>query len=149
MKIKANKVIFSNKDTFSLDNVLAPVILAGLKKFKNVLVERNNKGKVFGVPSEFCGEEGSDIEQGFKKWLETLDQMIYAFDITNEPDISKYDFKYDLIPENKDSRGRTAYGVSCTNNVEKERYHRDMEDHDLKVDNGLKLFAKHFQDLWW
>ena len=50
MRIHKGKPVFSYKDTYSLDSVLSPVILAGLVKFRDTLKERDVNGKVYGVP---------------------------------------------------------------------------------------------------
>lgn len=106
MHYKKGKLHYSKKDTFSLDATLNTVISAGLIKFKKVIEERR-----CGVPSSILHELYGDdfysnreygftdeqIQEGFKKWLETIDKMIYAF--SND----------DLNPDDKVKEGRDLF----------------------------------------
>ena len=71
MYIKNKKLIFSVKDTFSLDDPLANVICSGLKKFKEtILIPEDN--------SSIC-YPGSLTS---KDWIKVIDEMIFAFDFS-------------------------------------------------------------------
>ena len=119
---------FSDSDTFDLDHVLSPVILAGLRKFRNLLAERHAKNEVIAIPVAVVDHLGDVGDADVNRWLEILDLMIYAFDESNEPDI----LAYDLDAESPYAEYRAASNA----------YHQ-------KRMRGLKLFAEYFNDLWW
>ena len=141
MHMKYGKVVFGHKDVFELSYTLRPIIHAGLVKFKDTLVSREEKGAAFGVPI-FEEIEGGHMEESLKYWFEILDKMIYAFDEKTAPDIMKYDigFPKDILDIGK---------VPVTNPEGLDKYWEDCLTHRQKVDEGLRLFAKHYEDLWW
>ena len=69
--------------------------------------------------------------------------MIFAFDDKNEPDISVYNtgFKYTL--DNAEDLG------SVSNQDGYDKYRQDMETWNEKKQEGLNLFAEHYNNLWW
>ena len=115
---------FDDSVTWSLDYEIAKFVLPRLKRFQEL--SRNNP--LFGVP--MLGEENlyndEEFEKNVKEWDEIMSKMIIAFDgIVNE---SKF---WDSIPENQiDVR------------KEQEEFYRIR-------DEGLDLFRKYFQNLWW
>ena len=140
MRIHKGKPVFSYKDTYSLDGVLSPIILAGIVKFLDTLKERDVNGKVYGVP--VIDDNYEDAPQS-EKWFEILDKMIFAFDDKNEPDISVYNigFKWPLdLSECLDS---------VSNQDGYDQYRKDMENWNEKKQEGLNLFAEHYNSLWW
>ena len=138
MYLKKGKVEFGYKDTYNLDTVLSEVILSGLVKFHNVLKEKDKAGKAYGVP--YFEEIGEDVEKASEKWFDILSKMIYAFDEKNEPDITKYNICFNLDIENK----RLKY-----NQENYDKYLQDLQLYQEKKQEGLNLFAKHYESLWW
>ncbi len=137
------KWVASRKDVWDLDCTLSPIILAGIVKFKETII----KSKYSGVPSLFVkGEDVTDEE--VKEWHNTIDKMIYAFDKDNMPYIQDYNFKINLEHGEK-ANGSTQIFLNCDNEEEKQRYYKDLEDHQKKCEEGRMLFAKYYENLWY
>ena len=137
------KWVVSRKDVWDLDYTLSPIILAGLAKFKETVIN----SKYSGVPSLFVkGEDVTDEE--VKEWHDAIDKMIYAFDKDNMPDIQDYNFKINLEHGEK-ANGSTQIFLNCDNEEEKQRYYKDLEDHQKKCEEGRMLFAKYYENLWY
>ena len=137
------KWVVSRKDVWDLDYTLSPIILAGLAKFKETVIN----SKYSGVPSLFVkGEDVTDEE--VKEWHDAIDKMIYAFDKDNIPDIQDYNFKINLEHGEK-ANGSTQIFLNCDNEEEKQRYYKDLEDHQKKCEEGRMLFAKYYENLWY
>ena len=137
------KWVASRRDVWDLDCTLSPIILAGIVKFKETII----KSKYSGVPSLFVkGEDVTDEE--VKEWHNTIDKMIYAFDKDNMPYIQDYNFKINLEHGEK-ANGSTQIFLNCDNEEEKQRYYKDLEDHQKKCEEGRMLFAKYYENLWY
>ena len=133
------------KDTYRLDYSLSPIIYAALKKFHDVLEKRNKEGECMGIPQGYMkNEEEWVTDSDVKDWLDDVQKMMYAFNPDSEPDIRDYDFSY---PNMFTGDGKCDF--TCSNEAERERYHEDRKKHQVKVEEGLKLFAEKYQDLWW
>lgn len=143
MRKSKGKWIASRKDVWDLDYTLSPIILAGIVKFKETII----KSKYSGVPSLFV--KGEDVtDEDVKEWHDAIDKMIYAFDKDNMPDIQDYNFKINLEHGEK-SNGSTQIFLNCDNEEEKQRYYKDLEDHQKKCEEGRMLFAKYYENLWY
>lgn len=143
MRKSKGKWVASRKDVWDLDYTLSTIIFAGLVKFKETII----KSKYSGVPSLFVkGEDVTDEE--VKEWHNTIDKMIYAFDKDNMPDIQDYNFKINLEHGEK-ANGSTQIFLNCDNEEEKQRYYKDLEDHQKKCEEGRMLFAKYYENLWY
>ena len=137
------KWVASRKDVWDLDCTLSPIILAGIVKFKETII----KSKYSGVPSLFV--KGQDVtDEEVKEWHNTIDSMIYAFDKDNMPHIQDYNFKINLEHGEK-ANGSTQIFLNCDNEEEKQRYYKDLEDHQKKCEEGRMLFAKYYENLWY
>lgn len=174
MRYTTGKWVASYRDTWSLDQTLSPIIYAGLKRFHDVLEQKNREGKCLGVPSEYCSDcETGPTDQEVQNWLDDIKKMMYAFE-NKEPDIGLYGFKLRLEQE-ADAResirssaealhsigdvddefladiGEVArdYTIECNNLEEKARYYADCEEHERLVQEGLNLFSAKFKSLWW
>lgn len=157
MRMKGKKVYFSYRDTFSLDCTLSPVILSALKRFKEVVTSPEHQDWR-GVPGMVIHDmfpdlkESADEEQMAQadaRWLEILDQMIYAFDHKNEPDMKNYQFKFHHRVLERLENGGSRVSIDNDNEAEYQRYKADMEEHERKVHEGQKLFGQYYQCLWW
>lgn len=142
MRMHKGKPVFSYKDTYSLDDVLSTIILAGLVKFRDTLKERDLNGKAYGVP---IFDDNYEDESKSEKWFEILAKMIFAFDDKNEPDVSSYKIGFEL---SSDKSGGFC-SISVSNQEGYDQYYKDMEDWNKKKQEGLDLFAKHYNNLWW
>ncbi len=108
----------SYRDTFNLDCTLSPIICSALKKFKEVLIEKACKG----IPSivtqdlidqgivSYTDEDSyqlseEDFDKVYHYYLDYIDQMIYAFDESEEPCKNDYDFSYETISGEQDKHG--------------------------------------------
>ena len=142
----------SYRDTWSLDATLSPIIYAGLKRFHDVLEQKNREGGCIGIPSEYCANPDVDVtDQEVQDWLDDIKKMMYAFE-DKEPDIRKYDFHMNMVPV----EGGVAkegcsipYTIECDNLEEKARYYADCYEHERLVQEGLNLFSLRYSSLWW
>lgn len=146
MRMKYGKVVFGYRDTFDMDATLKPIIHDAIVKFRDTLVERNNKGLVVGVPILKSCSDVQLMEYGsadFDGWINTLNKIIYSFG-SNEPNIMKYDvdFQFEDIENNRKT-------TSVNNEVAYEQFKEDCKIHEEKVKEGLNLFAEYYQSLWW
>lgn len=152
MRYHHGKWLASYRDTFSLDSTLSPIIYAGLKRFHDVLEQKNREGKCLGVPSEYCAKPEEDVtDEELQYWLDDIKKMMYAFE-NKEPDIRDYDFKLEMVPV----PGGVAkegcsipYTIESTNQAETDRYHTDCRAHEKLVQEGLDLLALRWKSLWW
>ena len=150
MYIKHGKPVFSYRDTFSMDMTLSPIIYAGVKKFRDVLLERNAEGKCLGVPSGLCDSyEDTDVDAALEKWIGILDKIIYSFDPYSQPDIE--DYKFDIKWHNKGNTedGNTIVETEIVNEGEWRRYHKDLEEWEEACKEGRMLLMTHWNDMWW
>jgi len=161
MQIKKGKVLFGFKDTFSVNNTLSKVILAGLLKYKEVI---NAKWGRKGIPASISQElieqgkityqkdfqlSGEDWDKCESYFDYILDEMLYAFS-DNEPDIMLYDFKHTFVKDSVQSCPASISGTyECSNEAESKRYTDDMEAHNKRCLEGRLYFAKFFDTLWW
>lgn len=153
MRMKGKKVIFDRKDTYSLDSVLEPIILAGLVKFKEVLAERNSEGECWGVPVwafDETDEHQEDFEAATKNYMAALDLMIYAFDPSKKPDGDDVGLVSEMVVTPlEDSNCHSS--VTFEHNSE-EAYKMWVQARHVwaeKCQEGQELFGKHFKSLWW
>ena len=133
MRFKGRKPIFSDKDTWSLDCTLSPIIGAGLVKFKEV-TERKD---VAGYPSAV---------DSYEEWVEILEKMIFAF-TAKEPKIPSG--IYDMVDLGTDEEGYTEHRIDIVDQEKHDKYTKVENEYHTKVAEGLKLFGEHFRSLWW
>ena len=115
------------KDVINLDRTIARFILPRLKFFKK---------KTYTYPISFTIEE----------WKSTIDKIILAFEL--------------ILDDHKPDFGNLKYHIEKANNgywkmvedpnstFDKEAYEKWLNDKDIKIKEGLKLFADNFQNLW-
>lgn len=175
MKVKQSKyyktvgkkvnVKIDNFDTWSLDHSLAYIILPALLQLKETK---------HGIPSEFAdvGGEAYDcqasfdfyhethneaFELGVKRWEETLDKMIWAF---QQLAIDQYELKYrhgepdfKFVKSNHTWLNPITQKVEDTYNIvnQNQKYWFDYVGyriHQERIQEGLELFGKYYQALW-
>lgn len=157
MYMNRKGIQFGIKDTFSLDSTLSPIILSALNKFKEVITDPS-RDHIVGVPNSVMREVFPDadgygysdeqLEEGSKLWIEIIDKMIYAFDIKNEPNLKDYAFKFNHLTQKRED-GNVSANIKATNENEYSRYKVDEALYITKVEEGLVLFGKYYQCLWW
>jgi hypothetical protein len=155
MRFKGKKPIASYKDTFCLKTALNPIIGEAVRKF--IEVKNGNKSEWFGVPTGALLRHGlvsekqsEDLEYCDKVWDEVLEKISFAFN-AKAPDISDYDFDYDYIPSGVDPEYGQCYTMQLREGTEaeNERYDEDMKEYERKVKEGMELFCKFYDNLWW
>jgi len=144
-------MIFKYKDVISLDETLSPIILAGLKKFKEELIEckcGSYPAKMYELVGVGDMEPtiGQD-EMAWQMWLEVIDKMIYAFDQDEQPNMDFYDFDFvmDSFPTEE---GFTRMSIDVTNQAEYDRFREDENDWYEKCKEGRMLLSEYFDSLW-
>lgn len=140
MRMRGKKPIFSYRDTYDMGRTLSPIICEGLKKFK-ATVEKSNVAGVPGLLIQDLGFElGGDYDFEYTRsvWMDYLDKMIYAFDYNEEPTLEDFgvDYSWD------DS------GIRCNNPEGSKQYDLAYEQWYGRKIEGLGLFAKYFDSLW-
>lgn len=155
MRFSKGKWAASYRDTFSLDVTLSPIIYAGLKRFHDVLEQKNREGACLGVPAAYCSHPDAEVtDSDVQNWLDDIKKMMYAFE-NKEPDMSLYDFKLTMVPvecelaKSYEGKFGKSYTIECDNLEEKARYYADCEEHDRLVQEGLDLLALRWKSLWW
>ncbi len=124
-RIKKKKGIytkFKDKETWDLGYTVAAFTLPRLKRYKKL-----NNGVPGAVLFQINEEENIHFNNAKEKWDTILDCIIWSFEQivnpTEEPELEKGE-------DWKDYRIR-------------------YDAYSKKVQDGINLFAKHFQDLWW
>lgn len=154
MNIEDEKVVFNYDDTYSLDHVLSPIIAEGLKKFVEVLREKeaDPENDSFGIPGELMKREAGkytneELSEASKEWFAIIEKMIYAFEV-DEPDME--DGVMELVAsDDADENGNFSMKVEVLDQEAYDKHYAEVELHSECVKEGLQLFAKHYNDLWW
>ena len=106
---RAWKAFWNEPMWFDISSEVCEFVLPLLKRFRN---------ETIGIP-QFFENKYPGLDRGYDKWIEVVDHMIKAFELTVDPDRYKIDFK-------------SSIG-------------KQSEEYRLE---GIRLFAKHFDDLW-
>lgn len=117
----------SYKDVIDLDKTVAKFILPRLKFFKK---------KVLGYPSELTLEE----------WKAVIDKMILSFSLIlddSEPSFGELKWYTE-----KADNGHWKMINDPNSTFDSEAYEKWNKEKEDKIEEGLQLFAKYFQDLW-
>lgn len=156
MYINRKGLQFSSRDCYSLRDVLGKVNANAIRKFKEVIEDRDKEGLVYGLPNDVCEFNDDylvkDWEASKKQWFDILDAIIYAFE-DNEPCTLDY-FEFIEGPQHgtkTDCNGvrMTRWNMIPNDNEGYEAFKRAEEEHGKKVKEGLELFAMFFLDLWY
>ena len=159
---------FERKDTFSLDGTLSSIIVAGLKKFLEVLRDPDSVG---GCPASFMPDGIPDYQtdpEVFESaltgactaWQETIEEMIFGFecDVEEEP-WNEYADAYvaylrssmnfeEVCSENHSGSLSSVFNIDKNKPVYVNYYAKAKELQERK-DKGRALFVKYFDNLWW
>lgn len=143
------KWVVSNKDCWYVGNLLSPVILAYLTKFRQVAEN------AMGVPMYYVEKQAQiqgvdaysddvDLEAATKLRIADIEELMYIFNEDNQPDISKYEMEFKFVSSGQsDNRGQ----IVCSNQAESDRYTQDMKAWDERQKAGFKLFGEIYQNL--
>jgi hypothetical protein len=146
MYIKKGKPYFGKKDTWSMESVLAPIIAAGLIKFRDEWLVSHEAGLNGGL-TQWCVDTGmvsyiddydyseSDWDKMEQVYLYMLDEMIYAF----SSEAPEYEGEYEpTLPVKDRVHFQLMYGRHIVN----------LKDYHSRCDIGRGYFAKYFNSLW-
>lgn len=132
---------YSDCDIWGLNTHLAELLIPRLKALRNL--------PPHGFPSSLEGhsivvsESDEEWEKGYQEWLEILDKMIVAFELfLLDGDDLDYGLKKCWIDE------ETREWHSETDEKVWEETQKILAERQVKIDEGIALFAKHFQNLW-
>ena len=149
MRMKGNKPIFNYEDTFNLDMTFGPVIVAGLRKFQEVV----RASDVAGYPSDYEIKEPlkSEVDNpdgiAFEEWMRTIDQMIYAFE-DNEPEIPDNIIIMRDVGEKRED-GSQEITIDILDQEAYDKHMKECEIHEEKCTRGRELFCLRYKQLWW
>ena len=140
------KVKIDKWDTWSMDHTLAIIIVPMLKQLK----ETKNGAPVVDdedVPEELKStsappkENDYDLDENwFKRWDWVLDEMIWTFEQkASDGDWVDQYYDHSNVDKNADIMEQVKQMI-----VDKE----GLEKHQDRVDNGLRLFGKYYENLW-
>ena len=148
--IQRRKRGFDDSELWSLDYTIAEFIYPRLKAFR--------KMDKMCVPTKFCVEnDGIWLKESNKIWNEKLDKMIAAFDL-----IVNHDKAHDEIwgeinkkyeeKEDKNKKFDIDEWINSINNnpytdEEWAKIEEGHRKHEKITEEGLKLFAEHFETL--
>lgn len=154
-------------DVWGLDSTLAMIILPGLK-----LLKKKKHGAPYvdfeDVPENLKPPVGFDFATGqtdknfFKRWDWIMNEMIWSFEQVNKDWVKKYQSgKMDMISipcdkegnelSEEDSRDYTKAEFYRMKAGPKHTFKTDdvgVKEHQKRINNGLRLFAKYYFNLW-
>lgn len=138
--LKKNNLYVNPKDTWNLDVTFAEFILPRLKLFKKL----NN-----GYP----GIEEADTPE---KWDQILDKIILTFEYIIDEDWWINDPKYDYseglhlkTETNENNFRKVVFEEEDWVQEKKEKRDKEEERRKTVIKEGLELFTKWYQHLWW
>lgn len=154
MRHRDIKVQIDKYDTWSVDHTLALIIVPMLKQLKET---------THGYPAALCTEdqhhgdqqyfEGDGFEfpedDGMKRWEETLDKMIWAFEQVLDDDwkdqyrTGEADFMF-VECEDQPGYSTMEYGPNHTLVTD----YDGIRAHEARMQEGFDLFAKYYRNLW-
>lgn len=157
-KYKENRkveVVIDDYDTWSLDSTLAKVIYPALVAFKE------QRKKMPGVAFDFFSEEAQKdktgnytdeaFEEAEKNFTKIIDKMIWSFREIAEDNPGESQFflkngkKWKTKKLKKGNKHIGSELVETGMTLDKEGY---TEYHN-RIKEGVELFGKYYQTLWW
>lgn len=98
---------------------------------------------------EYAIRERKAQAEGEKKWTETLDKMIFAFESHRNKDWEEQFWivhpEIDWTPQEPDENGLYPLKWKVEGQFDREGY----DAYQARIEEGLSLFAKHYSSLWW
>lgn len=160
------KVKIHKYDTWNADCTLALVIAPLLQKVKedkhggpkvdNEDVPEHLRSTQDSEYSEEAEQQGSTDKFWFDRWDWILDEMIYAFEMTNkdwESDFHSGESDFNFVPvDDKDNEvpkdEAVFYRMDRGPNDTFEVDHEGIKKIQDRIDNGYRLFGKYYRSLW-
>jgi len=137
-------------DTFNLDLSLAPIIANGLLLFKKDLKNSQFGGYPAGFETQNHLPLGAEFNcpdtVAMDKWIKTLDKMIFAFNAP-EPELSDNIIEMSFN-EKPHKNGDLECSINILDNIKYNDFIIRENKFLLQKQEGLDLFAKHYNDLW-
>ena len=141
---------FKDYETWNLDNTFARFIVPRLKRFRELVASPDT---VYGYPV---------VVGSMELWLEILDKMIWAFEQYIDDYIDQYcSGEVDIKSEEADTSDLTEEMLDDVDPERKGLYvvvdgpndtfkmdHEGIKAHEAKMQEGIDLFAKYYQNLW-
>lgn len=140
-------IVIHPYDTWNMDHTLALLIVPMLKQLKATKHGAPNVDCI-DVPMKLqptqlevvrYREEGVTDKNFFRRWDYVMDEMIWAFEqiIADDDEKPFYDHS-EISPED-----------SMEESVKKLKVDREgLDNHNKRIENGLKLFGKYYRSLW-
>lgn len=151
MYMNRKGVQFGSRDCYDLRIVLGKINANAIRTFKETIEKRDKEGLMYGLPCDVCEFDDNygvkDWQAAKQKWFDILDAIIYALE-DKEPCSSDY-YDTQMICGEPDSRGLIPVTIVRSDEEAHEKYAEDYKIHREKVLEGRKLFAEHFDSLWW
>lgn len=151
MRYSKGKWITSNRDTWYVGTTLNKIIYAYIKKLHDGL----SKSECHGVPMHYVERQAEidgidysydgDVNKADALRIKDLEELLWVFG-TEEPDISDYDFTYPNWLSKTESGGMD---FTCSNEVERDRYHNDCVAYNERKQKGYILFGQIYSTLDW
>ena len=158
-----NFVIINKHDVWNLDSTLTPIILKSLKEFKKQNTHGAPNVEDIDVPdnlksTQHTKENDYDTDPDwFKRWNYVIEQMIWSYQELND-DVweTQYhtgvmdrihvplDINHNECSEEDAKMYRWDKGPNDTSHFDAEGYKKHQE----KIQNGLNLFGKYYNNLW-
>lgn len=147
----------SDLELWNLYSHIAKIILPKLKTFRKM--KKNGYPAIFSEYEDDNWESknkydeyiasGKLIGGGLKKWNEILDEMIFAFEYILYKDSDDHNTEY-LKKKYGDWTEKKPENLKKLKCLNYEYYYDEKLDAKLqkRCDEGLILFAKHFQSMW-
>lgn len=168
LKLRSDKrkiyVKIHKYDTWSMDETLAYIIVPMLKQLKESKhgaphVDLKDTPKELHPTKEEQEQYKINYEvdeKFFKRWEYVLDEMIFAFEAQYTDWEDKYSsgvFDWKHVPIDKDGNvvseeEATMYRIEDGPNHTYKLDYKGMQKEQKRINNGLRLFGKYYQNLW-
>lgn len=141
-------VIIHNYDTWNMDHTLALLIVPMLKQLKKTKHGAPNVDTsdvpLFLKPTQLetvrYKEEGVTDKNFFKRWDYVMDEMIWAFEQIIDDDNEDKFYDHSGVDENEPDISVRVRQLK----VDRE----GLDEHNKRIENGLRLFGKYYRSLW-
>ncbi len=156
MRKHKGKWIVNVKDTYHTKEIDSAV-LAYIQKLYDTIKDRES----VGIPMTYVEKQATiqglddkysddvDLDAAHQLRLRDLEELIWTY-TDNEPKIEDYDFHMDFVFADKEEGALTVgCEITCTNDAERNRYHKDEESYWERKLRGYKLAGKLWRELQW
>lgn len=146
------KIRIDDWDTWSADYTLAQIIYPLLVRFKELNIGYPTPGDVIDREDVNYNNGNSCVDE--ECWDLILDELIWTFkqlqdeDSDNQFYFGEVDFQFKPLNE-KDNNGKTLYALERGPNDTFQVDEEGLRQHYDRIQNGLRLFGKYYQHLWW